>query len=253
MVKEVRDLYKCSHISFHSVWNDATSWSWSELGEPSFRSSYTKGKDWKICCQFNLRYFYVGLSTLISTPYIAWLYEGILIFSVMYIIYLLICVSGANVLLIQHQPGVGKFKRGDTYFVCECSGCLRHSTSDQRDWERVLCGTFMLPCFYCFTSETAMKKENKIFNYPILKTECVNVWARVLVNSYCIHLISYVKHIVFWKVLNSQGVKTRNRDCRFMQQNVWTITKEKNGHETCARVWMLGLYFPPLLKDIVLN
>lgn len=113
----MRDLYKCSDISFHSLWNDATSWSWSELGEPSFRSSYTKGKDWKICCQFNLRYFYVGLSTLISTPYIAWLYEGVLIFSVMYIIYLLICVSRANVLLRQHQPGVGKFKWGYTYCV----------------------------------------------------------------------------------------------------------------------------------------
>jgi len=87
-----------------------------------------------------------------------------------------------------------------------------------------------LLCYHTFIAlrqKQRWKKEHKIFNYPILKTECVNVWAHEMVNSYCIHLISYVKHIVFWKVLNSQGVKTKKRDCRSMQQNMWNITKEK--------------------------
>lgn len=117
--------------------------------------------------------------------------------------------------------------RGEILILCDCSCCLRHSASDQRDWERVFWWNTYFTILLLRYARNSDVNEHKIFNYPILKTECVNVWAHVLVNSYCIHPISYVKHIVFWNVVNSQGVKTRNRDCRCMQQNMWTVTKEK--------------------------
>jgi len=159
----VRDFYKRSHISLHSLWNDATSWSWSELGEPSFRSSYTNGKRLEnllpiqseifLCWSFDIDFHSIYCLAL-------WRGTDLFLWSILYIC--CICVSRANVLLRQHQSGVGKFNRGDTY----CVWVFRLFAS-QRKWP-----TGLRTCFLCnsyfiivllFYARNSDEKKNTIY------------------------------------------------------------------------------------------
>lgn len=62
----------------------------------------------------------------------------------------------------------------------------------------------------------------------------MNVWVNVLLTWYCIHVMSYIKHIVCNEL---SDVKT-SLDCLCVQQNIRTInSKDKNYQKKmCARV-----------------
>lgn len=91
---------------------------WSELGEPSFRSSYTNGKRLEnllpiqseifLCWSFDIDFYSIYCLAL-------WRGTDLFLWSILYIC--CICMSRANVLLRQHQSEVGKFNKDDNYCV----------------------------------------------------------------------------------------------------------------------------------------
>lgn len=71
----------------------------------------------------------------------------------------------------------------------------------------------------------------------------MNVWVNVLLTWYCIHVISYIKHIVCYEL---SDVKTISLNCLCVQQNIRTInSKDKSYQKKCVRVWITSV--PPAI------
>lgn len=84
---------------------------------------------------------------------------------------------------------------------------------------------------------------SQINGLSYFKRTCMNVWVSVLLTWYCIHVISYIKHIVCNEL---SDVKIISLDCLYVQQYIRTInSKDKSYPKKCVRVWITSV--PPAI------